>query len=96
MAVYRLYMQRFRRLTRNYGTFTPSMAHVHNRGWSLNTGILKLIQNFFFHSFIGCSSSDIQYKFVIQHIHTHKKKKRRKNPKGVGATGLTFHARHRP
>ena len=42
----------------------------------------------FFHSFIGCSSSDIQYKFVIQH--THKKKRRRsKNPKGVGATGLT-------
>ena len=25
----------------------------------------------FFHSFIGCSSSNIQYKFVIQHTHTH-------------------------
>ena len=24
---------------------------------------------FFFHSFIGCSSSDIQHKFVIQHTH---------------------------
>ena len=44
--------------------------------------------------FIGCSSSDIQYKFVIQHTHT--KKKTSKNPKGVGATGLTSHARHRP
>ena len=31
---------------------------------------------FFFHSFIGCSSSDIQYKFVIQHAHTHKKKQK--------------------
>ena len=52
---------------------------------------------FFFHSFIGCSSSDRQYKFVIQHTHTHtKKKKRSKNLKGVGATGLTSHARHRP
>ena len=40
--------------------------------------------------FIGCSSSDIQYKFVIQHTHTNKnKKKKQKNPKGVGATGLT-------
>ena len=27
----------------------------------------------FFHSFIGCSSSNIQYKFVIQHTHTHTK-----------------------
>ena len=30
---------------------------------------------FFFHSFIGCSSSDIQYKFVIQHKKKEKKKK---------------------
>ena len=46
---------------------------------------------FFFHSFIGYSSCNIQYKFIIQH----KKKERSKNPKGVGATGLTSHARHR-
>ena len=26
---------------------------------------------YFFNSFIGCSSSNIQYKFVIQHTHTH-------------------------
>ena len=41
---------------------------------------------FFFQSFIGCSSSDVHYKFVIQHTHTHtkrKKKKKQKNPKGV-------------
>ena len=45
---------------------------------------------FFFHSFIGCTSCDIQYKFIIQHNKTRKeKKKRSKNPKGVGATGLT-------
>ena len=33
----------------------------------------------FFHSFIGCSSSDIQYKFVIQHTHTHTHTKKQKN-----------------
>ena len=49
---------------------------------------------FFFHSLIGCSSSDIQYKFVIQH--KKKEKKRSNNPKGVGAMGLTSHARYRP
>ena len=38
----------------------------------------------FFHSFIGCSSSDIHYKFVIQHTHTHthKKKKTKKQLPG--------------
>ena len=30
----------------------------------------------FFHSFIGCSSSNKQYKFVIQHTHTHRQKKK--------------------
>ena len=35
---------------------------------------------FFFHSFIGCSSSDIQYKFVIQHTHTHTKKTKKQLP----------------
>ena len=50
----------------------------------------------FFHSFIGCSSCDIQYKFIIQLKKKKKKKgkekeKRSKNPKGVGATGLTSH-----
>ena len=54
----------------------------------------QLYQIFFFHRFIGCSSRDIQYKFIIQH--TKKEKKRSKNPKGVGATGLTSHASHRP
>ena len=38
------------------------------------TGVCDLFFFCFFHSFIGCSSSDIQYKFVIQHTHTHKKK----------------------
>ena len=41
----------------------------------------------FFHSFIGCSCSDIQYKFVIQHTQK-KKEEEAKTPKGVGATGL--------
>ena len=54
---------------------------------------------FFFHCFIGCSSSDIKYKFVIQHTHTHKKRKKRRSKKktkgGRSATGLTSHARHR-
>ena len=35
---------------------------------------------FFFHSFIGCSSCDIQYKFIIQL----KKKKRKKEKKRKG------------
>ena len=45
----------------------------------------------------------MQYRFIIQHTHTHthththkKKKKRSKNPKGVGATGLTSHAKNPP
>ena len=38
----------------------------------------------------------IQYKFIIQHTRKKKEKKRRKNPREVGATGLTSHARHRP
>ena len=40
------------------------------------TGVCDL---FFFHSFIGCFSSDIQYKFVIQHTHTHTHTKKTKN-----------------
>ena len=45
----------------------------------------------------------MQYRFIIQHTDTHthppkkkkkKKQKRSKNPKGVGATGLTSHAKH--
>ena len=57
-----------------------------------------VVSDFFFHSFIGCSSCDIQYKFIIQHAQKkkEKRKKRSKNPKGVGATGLTSHASHRP
>ena len=54
---------------------------------------------FFFHSFIGCSSSDIQCKICnTTHTHTHTKKKikrSKKNSKGVDATGLTSHGRHR-
>ena len=34
----------------------------------------------FFHSFIGCSSSDIQYKFVIQHTYTHTQKNKKTTP----------------
>ena len=43
---------------------------------------LKCLRKFFFsfHSFIWCSSSDIQYKFVIQHTHT--KKEEAKTQKG--------------
>ena len=65
--------------------------------------LLLFLFIYFFHSFIGCSSCDIQYKFIIQHKkktekkkRKEKKKKRSKNPKGVGATGLTSHARHGP
>ena len=54
----------------------------------------KLINNFFFHSFIGYSSCNIQYKFIIHPPPP--KKKRSKNPKRVGATGLRSHARNRP
>ena len=43
------------------------------------TGVCDL---FFFHSFIGCSSSDIQYKFVIQHTHTHTHTKNKKQLPG--------------
>ena len=52
------------------------------------------VLTFFFHSFIGCSSCDIQYKFIIQHKKKEQKGKKSKNPKGVGTTGLTSHARH--
>ena len=46
----------------------------------------------FFHSFIGYSSYNIQNKIIIQQ----KKKKKRNKQKGLGATGLTSYARHRP
>ena len=48
--------------------------------------------------FLGTASCNIQYKFIIQHKKKKKKKgkKRSKNPKGVCATGLKSHARHRP
>ena len=36
---------------------------------------------FFFQSFIGCSSSDVHYKFVIQHTHTHTKRKKKRSKK---------------
>ena len=36
---------------------------------------------FFFQSFIGCSSSDVHYKFVIQHTHTHTQKEKKKEAK---------------
>ena len=43
------------------------------------------------------SSCNIQYKFIIQHTKKKEKRKEKKqNPKGVGATGLTPHARHCP
>ena len=45
----------------------------------LDDGGVKVF--FFFHCFIGCSSSDIQYKFVIQHT-TKKKKEEAKTQKG--------------
>ena len=61
---------------------------------------LCLFYLFFFHSFIGFSSYIIQYKFIMQHKRKKKKEKEKKNkkqnPKGVGAMGLTSHARHRP
>ena len=38
----------------------------------------------------------MQYKFIIQHKKEKKKQKEAKTLKGVGATGLTYHARHRP
>ena len=39
------------------------------------------VKGFFFHSFIGCSSSDIQYKFVIQHTKKKKTKQKEQKPK---------------
>ena len=45
------------------------------------TGVCDLFFFCFFHSFIGCSSSDIQYKFVIQHTHTHTHTHKKKNKK---------------
>ena len=44
----------------------------------------------FFHSFIGCSSSDIQYKFVIQHTHTHTQKKKKQKPKRGRCNGTNI------
>ena len=53
--------------------------------------------NFFFSTaLLGTPLIFIQYKFIIQHTRKKKEKKRRKNPREVGATGLTSHARHRP
>ena len=36
---------------------------------------------FLFHSFIGCSSSEIQYKFIIQKKKKKKKKRKKQKPK---------------
>ena len=68
-----------------------SLSPAHTKTLINGNTIASLSEHaFFFHSFIGCTSCDIQYKFIIQHNKTRKeKKKRSKNPKGVGATGLT-------
>ena len=44
----------------------------------------------FFHSFIGCSSSDIQYKFIIQHTHTQTQKKKKQKPKRGRCNGTNI------
>ena len=65
--------------------------------WALHTYLANrweyptLWTIFFFHRFIGYSSCNIQYKSIIQK--KKKRKKRSRNPKGVGATS---YARHRP
>ena len=61
--------------------FNQSLFTLHSLHFELSRIRLSL-ESFFFHSFIGYSSCNIQYKF------------RSKNPKRVGATGLTSHARH--
>ena len=76
--------------------FIQSSFTLHSLHFELSRIRLSL-ESFFSHSFIGYSCN-IQYKFIIQHTQKKKEKKkefRSKNPKGVGATGLTSHARHR-
>ena len=67
----------------NCHCFIQSSFTLHSLHFELSRIRLSL-ESFFFHSFIGYSSCNIQYKF------------RSKSPKGVGATGLTSHARQRP
>ena len=76
--------------------FNQSLFTLHSLHFELSRIRLSLESFFFFHSFIGYSSCNIQYKFIIQHTKKKRKEKefRSKNPKGVGATGLTSHARH--
>ena len=73
--------------------FIQSLFTLHSLHFELSRIRLSL-ESFLFHSFIGYSSYNIQYKFIIQHT---KKEKEfgGKNPTGVGATGLTSHARQR-
>ena len=74
--------------------FIQSSFTLHSLHFELSRIRLSL-KSFFPHSFIGYSCN-IQYKFIIQHTQKKKEKEfRSKNPKRVGATGLTSHARHR-
>ena len=57
--------------------------------------VVVVVVVFFFHSIIGYSSCNIQYKFIYN-AQKKKEKKRRKNPKGVDATGLTSHGEAPP
>ena len=71
----RLYCARILEICNNYTLFiTLFMSTIY---WCLRSFFFC-----FFHSFIGCSSSDIQYKFVIQHTHTHTQKKTKKQLPG--------------
>ena len=59
---------------------------------------MLIVGIFFFSTALLGAPLVIYNKKLEYNTHTHKKKKTRskKNPKGVGATGLTSHARHRP
>ena len=63
-------------------TFNPSLCRLSLLQLSY-VDLLRpcLLSQFFFHGFIGCSSSDIQYKFVIQHTQKKEKKKEAIKPK---------------
>ena len=55
--------------------FNQSLFTLHSLHFELSRIRLSLESFFFFHSFIGYSSCNIQYKFIIQH--TKKKEKKR-------------------
>ena len=65
--------------------------------WNVSKTLVHFLGIFFSTALLGTPL--VIYNISLQYnskTKRKKKKKRSKDPKGVGATGLTSHARHRP